>query len=113
MTEVRRAAAETHRGVVAQCPGMRLAVRVPVVRAIASPRPTLTFRCDLDCTYVLTVSRAGTVVKRTGTAVGNVDKRVLLGRLKPGTYLVRLDVTATVNPGPTRTVTSRLVVPKK
>jgi hypothetical protein len=112
LTEVRQAVAEAHRGVVAQCPGMRLPVRVPLVRATASPRPTLTFRCDLDCAYVLIFRRAGTVVKRTGTAVGNVDKRILLGRLRPGTYPLRLEVTATVNPGPTRTVAARLVVPK-
>jgi hypothetical protein len=90
---------------------MRLRVRVPLLRPAASPRPALTFRCDLDCDYVLTARRGQTVVTRKGTAVGNVDKRVTLGRLKPGRYLLRLEVTATLNRGPTRTLGARLTVP--
>jgi Cellulase (glycosyl hydrolase family 5) len=113
IADVRRAAAEAHRGVVAQCPGMRLRVRVQAFRPTASPRPAVTFRCDLDCSYVLTARRGSTLVTRRGTAVGNVDKRVLLGRLGPGTYLLRLDATAPVNPGPTRTVVAHLRVPEK
>jgi Cellulase (glycosyl hydrolase family 5) len=110
---VKTAIAEAHRGVVAQCPGMRLRVRVPVFRPAASPRPLVTFRCDLDCEYVLTARRGRTVVRRTGEAIGNLDQRVVLGRLKPGRYLLRLEATATLNPGPTRSVGARLVVPQK
>jgi hypothetical protein len=109
---VRKAIAEAHRGVVAQCPGMRLSVRVTLRRPVASPRPAVTFQCNLDCDYVLTARRGRKAVVRTGTAVGNVDKRVMLGRLAPGPYLVRLEATATLNRGPTRTLGARLVVPK-
>jgi Cellulase (glycosyl hydrolase family 5) len=110
---VRRAVAEAHRGVVAQCPGLQLSVRVTLRRPVASPRPAVTFRCDLDCTYVLTARRGQRVVTRKGTAVGNLDKRLLLGRLVPGVYLLRLEATAAVNPGPTRAVGARLTIPKK
>ena len=107
---VRQAATEAHRGVVARCPGMRLRPRITGVRAAATPRPTLTFRCDLDCDYVLTARRAKTVVTLRGTAMGNVDKRVVLGRLRPGAYVLRLTATASVNRGPARTVSTRLSV---
>ena len=107
---VRQAAAEAHRGVVALCPGMRLQPRVTRLRAVATPTPTLTFRCDLDCDYVLTVRRAKTVATRRGTAIGNVDKRVALGRLRPGSYVLRLAATARVNRGPARIVATRLSI---
>jgi Cellulase (glycosyl hydrolase family 5) len=109
---VRKAIAEAHRGVVAGCPGMRLQVRVTLRRPTSSPRPAVTFRCDLDCSYVLTARRGQKTVVRKGTAVGNVDRRVTLGRLAPGSYLLRLEATAALNPGPTRTLGARLVVPK-
>jgi hypothetical protein len=109
---VRKAIAEAHRGVVAECPGMRLRVRVTLRPPIASPRPSVTFRCDLDCNYVLTARRGTKIVTRRGTAIGGVDKRVTLGRLEPGAYLVRLEATATLNPGPTRIVGARFRVPK-
>ena len=110
LTAVRRAAAESRRGIVAHCPDLRLRPRLTHVNATADPRPTLTFRCDLDCAYVATARRGKTLVTRRGTAVGDVDKRVLLGRLKPGIYGLRLVVTAAVNPGPVRTFSTRLVV---
>jgi hypothetical protein len=109
---VRKAAAEAHRGVVARCPGLRLVPRVTRVRAAATPRPTLTFRCDLDCDYVLTARRAKTVVTLRGRAIGNVDKRVTLSRLRPGSYALHLAVTASVNRGAARAVAANLVVPK-
>ena len=109
---VRKAAAEAHRGVVARCPGQRHVPRVTRVHAAATPPATLTFRCDLDCDYVLTARRGKTVVTVRGRAIGNVDKRVKLSRLRPGSYALRLAVTASVNRGAARTVSATLVVPK-
>src|SRR5919198_220424 len=78
----RRAAAEARRGVVAQCPDLKLRPRVTLLRAAATPRPAVTFRCDLDCEYVLTARHGKSVVTRRGRAIGNGDKRVLLGSLR-------------------------------
>src|SRR6266540_4306093 len=111
MLVVRRAAAEARRGVVATCPGLRLRPRVTLIRSTATPRPAVTFRCDLDCEYVLTARRGDTLVTRRGRAVGNGDRRVALGSLRPGRYVLRLVVTATVNRGPTRAVSGRLLIP--
>ena len=110
LVAVRRAAAEARRGVVARCPDLRLRPRVMLLRAAAAPRPTLTFRCDLDCEYLLTARGGKRLVTRRGRAVGDVDKRVLLGDLRRGRSVLRLTVTATVNRGPTRTVSTRLTV---
>jgi hypothetical protein len=111
MLVVRRAAAEARRGVVATCPGLRLRPRVTLLRSTAKPRPAVTFRCDLDCEYVLTARRGDILVTRRGRAVGNADRRVALGSLRPGRYLLRIVVTATVNRGPTRAVSGRLLIP--
>jgi Cellulase (glycosyl hydrolase family 5) len=109
---VKKAIAEAHRGVVAQCPNLRLRPRVMRLVAKAKPQPTVTFRCDLDCDYTLTARLGKTVVTRTGTAIGNADRRVALGRLRPGRYTLRLSVIASLNRGPTRIAGARLVVPK-
>jgi cellulase (glycosyl hydrolase family 5) len=111
MVVVRRAAAEARRGVVTRCPGLRLRPRVTMLQSSATPRPTLRFRCDLDCDYVLTARRGKTLVTRRGRAIGNGDKRVALGRLRPGRYVVTVAVTATLNPGPVRTASARLSIP--
>ncbi len=107
---VKKAIAEAHRGVVAQCPNLRLRPRVSHLQARAKPQPTVTFRCDLDCSYTLTARSGKKVVTRTGIAVGNADKRVALGRLRPGRYTVRLTVVASVNRGPARTASTGMLV---
>jgi hypothetical protein len=107
---VRKAIAEAHRGVVAQCPNLRLRPRVSHLLAKAKPQPTVTFRCDLDCSYTLTARLGKQVVTRNGIAVGNADKRVTLGRLRPGRYAVRLTVVASVNRGPVRTASTGLLI---
>ena len=108
---VRRAAAEARRGVVASCPGLQLRPRVTLLRATATPRPAVTFQCDLDCDYVLTARLGRTTITRRGRAVGNVHRRVVLGALRSGRVALRLAVTASVNRGPTRTVSAWLSIP--
>jgi hypothetical protein len=71
----------------------------------------LSFRCDLDCDYVVTARIGGKLVTRRGRAIGNADKRVALGRLRPGRYVVRIAVMAPLNPGPIRTISTRLSIP--
>jgi Cellulase (glycosyl hydrolase family 5) len=107
---VTKAMAEAHRGVVTQCPNLRLRPRVLHLLAKSKPLPAVTFRCDLDCDYTLTARKGTTVVTRSGTAVGNLDKRVTLGRLRAGRYTIRLTVVARVNRGPTRTAGTALLV---
>jgi cellulase (glycosyl hydrolase family 5) len=111
MVVVRRAAAEARRGVVTRCPGLRLRPRVTLLQSTATPRAMFSFRCDLDCDYVLTARRGKAHITRRGRAIGNGDKRVVLGRLRPGRYVVTVTVTATLNPGPARTASARLSVP--
>jgi hypothetical protein len=111
MVVVRRAAAEARRGVVTRCPGLRLRPRVTLLQSTPTPRAMFRFRCDLDCDYVLTARRGKALITRRGRAIGNGDKRVVLGRLRPGRYVVTVTVTATLNPGPARTVSARLSVP--
>jgi hypothetical protein len=111
MVVVRKAAAEARRGVVARCPGLKLRPRVTLVQPTATPRPMLSFRCDLDCDYVVTARIGGKLVTRRGRAIGNADKRVALGRLRPGRYVVRIAVMAPLNPGPIRTISTRLSIP--
>jgi hypothetical protein len=110
LAAVRRATAEARRGVIARCPGLHLRPRLMRLRATATPTPVVTFRCDLDCDYVLTARHGRTVVTRRGTALGNVDKRVALGRLRPGGYVLQLTLVASVNRGTPRTFSARLAV---
>ncbi len=107
---VRKAIAEAHRGVIAQCPNLRLRPRVIRLRTTAKPVAAVTFRCDLDCEYTVTARRGARVVTKTGTAVGNTDKRVTLGRLLPGRYAIRVAAVATVNRGAARTATAALLI---
>jgi hypothetical protein len=118
------AIAETKRGVVAACPGLRL---VPGVRRAVWPRgvalhgkTALRFRlqCTIDCAVVARlVPAAGGRAALVGRA------RVEGGRLMsvrlpkkpvaPGDYVLRLALTAPVNPGAVRTVASpRLRLPR-
>ena len=99
------------RGVVADCPGLKL---VPAVRKVVWPRGTalngkvpLRFRiqCTLDCSYsARLVPAAGgrTALTLRGQVVGGVLSyvRLPLRPVKPGSYVLRVSLVASVNPGP-------------
>src|SRR5207244_10669521 len=72
---VRAAISQARRGVVAHCPGLALRPRGSLVVAVR-PFPQATLRCDIDCTYAVTVRRGGIVAARLhGRAVGGLAKR--------------------------------------
>jgi hypothetical protein len=98
---VRTAISEAHRGVVTRCPGLALRPRGSLVVAL-SPFPQATLLCNIDCTYVVTLRRGGSVVRRSrGRAVGGRPKRIRLGALSGGgaAYTVAASLRAPVNPG--------------
>jgi hypothetical protein len=110
---VRQAFQETRRGVIARCPGMRLAVQAtvgfPSARKAASAGKRgspiqLLVRCNLDCRYtsgVIQLSSGRSILSALGQAVGGKTKAVRLpGRpLPPGTYRIAVSLVAAVNPG--------------
>ncbi len=108
LTTVRSAAQESHRGIVARCEGLQLAVRatltVPSAAALTrAKRATVTLRCDIDCNYVARIERApGRAAARVhGRAVGGKATKIRFpGRLAPGRYRVEVQAVAPVNPGP-------------
>jgi hypothetical protein len=90
---------ESRRGVVAACPGLRLAVHAHVVQR----GRTLSLTCDLDCAWVAQLYRVPgkLLATRRGRAIGGrpttLPLRVPLAR---GSYRLRLSAVAPVNPGP-------------
>jgi hypothetical protein len=109
---VRTAIKEARRGVVTRCPALALTPRASlgVVKVAARVRADL--RCDIDCTYALTVRAGGrTVRQRRGVAIGGTARRVALGSLRPGRYTIGVSLTAPLNPGRTRLLSRRFTVP--
>jgi hypothetical protein len=112
------AASQSRRGVIAKCDGLRLR---PKLKALAWPtdgqlrrrETSISFTCDIDCTYEARLSRAGTLVTRKiGTATGGSAWTVpLRKRLKPGSYSIRLSLVAAVNQGATVSRTKNVKVP--
>ena len=97
---VRESIDQSRRGVVARCPGMRLAVHPAVVQHGA----TLTLSCDLDCSYVAQLYRlpGKLLATKRGIAVGG--RATALKLRVPSAkalYRLRLSAVARVNPGPT------------
>jgi hypothetical protein len=118
LPEVTAATRETKRGVVAHCPGLKL---VPGVRKVLWPRGTalgggktrLAFRvqCTLDCAYrARLVPAAGgrPALELRGRVIAGILSRVRLPLrpVKPGSYVLRVTLTAPVNPGRARTIAS-------
>jgi hypothetical protein len=97
---VRRAAAESRRGVVARCGGMRLTPKATLKRV---PPFAADVRCDIDCTGVLWVERARSRARVRAIPIRQVGGNIVrhrLGRLTRGRYVLHLSVRASVNPGP-------------
>ena len=97
---VRAAISLAHRGVVTHCPGLALRPRGSLVVAVR-PVPQATLRCDIDCTYVVTLRRGSRVADRSrGRVIGGLPKRIRLGSLRSGLhYTVTALLSAPINPG--------------
>jgi hypothetical protein len=108
LAPVGQAVSESRRGVVAKCPGLRL---TPKLRTLAWPtqaqllrhETSVSFTCDIDCTYEARLTRAGALVTRKiGTATGGSLRTVpLRKRLPGGSYSIRVTLVASVNTGVT------------
>jgi hypothetical protein len=108
---VRTAVKQAHRGVVTRCPSLTLRPRASLAVKVA-PRVRADLRCDIDCSYALTVrSRGRTIRRRSGLAIGGIRRPVQLGALRPGRYTIGVSLIAPVNPGPPRSFSRRFTVP--
>jgi hypothetical protein len=112
------AASQSHRGVIAKCDGLRLTPKLkslawPTDRQLQRGETSVSFSCDIDCTYEARLSRAGKLVTRKiGTATGGSAWSVALRkRLKPGAYTIRLSLVASVNTGATVSRAKNVKVP--
>jgi len=99
LAAVRAAMEQSRRGVVAQCPGMRLAVRPKATQRGA----TLALTCDLDCSYVAQLYRlpGRLLATRRGRAVGG--RATVLPLHVPAAqarYRLRVSAVAAVERGP-------------
>lgn len=118
---VRRAFQEAKRGVVARCPGLRLAVKAkttfppPSQAAAAGKRGSglkLQLHCDIDCQYtagVIELSTGKSILASLGKAIGgkNVTVRFPARKLAKGRYRFAISLVAAVNPGPAARRASR------
>jgi hypothetical protein len=100
---VRAAMEQSRRGVVAQCPGLKLHVHA----SAAQRGPKLLLTCDLDCSYVAQLYRlpGHLLASKRGRAVGGRAVPLPL-RVPPAKarYRLRVSAVAAVNPGPAATV---------
>ena len=98
LVPVRTAMQQSHRGVVAACPGMRLTPKATVTQHGA----TLTLACDLDCAYTAELYRlpgkllATTSGRATGGRPATLPLRVPAAQ---ASYRLRISLIAPVNPG--------------
>ncbi|MBA2474540.1 MAG: hypothetical protein H0V40_01085 [Actinobacteria bacterium] len=114
---VAAAVSEARRGVVARCPGLAL---TPGVRRVVWPRGAglraaqgVGFRllCSIDCAGEARLVRLGRSAaaarQRIALAGGTLSRAVFpASALARGRYRIRLRLSAPVNPGPERTLTS-------
>lgn len=104
---VRRAAAESRRGIVAACPGLEL---TPKLVRVAWPKPgqakvpaSVRISCSIDCAGTIVTERVPGGRPAGITAVNLVAgsfRRTTLGKLPAGRYRLRVSLSATVNRGP-------------
>ncbi|HEY8029016.1 MAG TPA: hypothetical protein VIE38_05835 [Gaiellaceae bacterium] len=98
LAPVRLAIQEAARGVITDCPGLRLTPKVTVVQTGS----VLTLRCDVDCTYVAQLYRLPgklLVSKHARSTGGRPTTLPLRVPVTPGSYRLRLSVTAAANAG--------------
>ena len=101
LVPVRAAMAESRRGVVAACPGMRLTPKATVKQQGA----VLTLACDLDCAYTAQLYRLPGKLLGTKRGRATGGRPATLQLRVPATqtsYRLRITLTAPVNPGPPR-----------
>jgi hypothetical protein len=110
---VRDAFQQVKRGVIARCPGMRLAVKAktifqtPRLAASAGKRGSaiqFQLSCNLDCRYtsgVIDLSNGKSILAKLGQAIGGKVTHVRLPAraLAKGRYRVVVSLVAAVNPG--------------
>jgi len=99
LAPVRLALQEAHRGVVTQCPALRLTPKPAVIQT----GKILTLTCDIDCLYVAQLYRGlgKLLLSKRGHAVGG--RATTLPFRVPSAkavYRLRLSAVAPVNPGP-------------
>src|SRR5918911_1071274 len=110
LAPTRAAIQEARRGVIAHCTGLQLPVKAKLDRAsIRNPRFSFRLSCDIDCTYRARLERLpthSTVMVKRGVAVGGKPLRVAFAprKLAPGRYRFTVRATASVNPGPPRSL---------
>jgi len=110
LAPTRVAVQAARRGIVAHCAGLRLPVKAKLDRASArNPRFSFRLSCDIDCAYRARLERLpqrSTVMVTRGVAVGGKPLRVAFAprKLAPGRYRFTVRVTASVNPGPPRSL---------
>jgi hypothetical protein len=103
LAPVRTAMELSRRGVVAQCPGMGLAVHATATQQGSH----LSLTCDLDCTYVAQLYRlpGKLLASKRGRAIGGRASRLPLVVPKAtARYRLRLSATASANPGAATTL---------
>ncbi len=106
---VRDAIAETHRGVVAQCPDLALKTKLTVKPgAVVKRRVAVTVTSTLDARYEITLLRVGAPggKRAAGSLVGGTP-RVLRYTLRPGSYRWKVSATPSTNGTAATTVTSK------
>jgi hypothetical protein len=108
LPSVRRAVAESRRGVVAACPGLALTPKL--AQAVwpsggSKSRPVeVTLSCSLDCTGTIaavTEPRGRRVAIVPLRQRGGAIRRTTIGPLPRGRYRIRVTLRAPVNPGAT------------
>lgn len=99
LAPVRAAMAESRRGIVAACPGLRLTPKATVTQKGA----VVTLACDLDCAYTAQLYRlpGKLLVTKRGRATGGRPATLPLRvPSAQASYRLRISLTAPVNPGP-------------
>jgi len=85
----------------------------PTKAQLTKHETSVTFTCNIDCTYDVRLTRGSTLVTRKiGTAIGQNERVIpLRKRLASGPYTISVSVVAPVNVGGTVLRTKSVRVP--